>query len=52
LNDIDGSETLTLRFSGFPEAAVFSKGALDPVSGDWVIADAAESLHSPPSLSP
>ena len=50
LNDTDGSETLVLRLSGFPEGATFSKGALDVATGEWVIADPADitSLNTTP----
>lgn len=42
LVDTDGSETLKLRLSGFPEGAIFSVGELDADTGDWVISDAGE----------
>ncbi|WP_345974244.1 Ig-like domain-containing protein [Sulfurimonas sp. HSL3-7] len=41
LADTDGSESLTIVLSAFPEGTTFSRGALDTASGNWIIALAA-----------
>ena len=43
LTDIDGSETLVLRLTGFPAGATFSVGALDVPTGHWLISGASTS---------
>ena len=44
LADLDGSETLALRLSGFPAGAVFSRGAAGTGAdaGAWLITDPAD----------
>ena len=37
VGDTDGSETLSLSLSNFPDGTTFSAGHLDQAAGDWVI---------------